>query len=362
MKPNTPGYREGFFSDAVLAWFDISGRKDLPWQHNPTPYRVWVSEIMLQQTQVATVIPYYQRFMERYPDLATLAAAPLDDVLHLWSGLGYYARARNLYKTAVIIAEQFNKKFPCRRDLLQSLPGIGRSTAGAVLSLAYGQRQPILDGNVKRVLTRFHALEGWPGQSAVLKKLWQLAESHTPHERVAEYTQAMMDLGATVCTRSKPACSDCPLQTACVACNAGNPQQFPSPRPKRELPVRDVHMLILMNGGDDVLLQKRPLSGIWGGLWSLPEFESTAALHCWCASQGVAESRQAGRTLSALRHSFSHFHLHITPHLIVTENPAIAVMEADRMLWYNIAKPQRVGVAAPVSKLLKQLSINQPGN
>ncbi len=344
------------FSDSILTWFDESGRKDLPWQKNPTPYRVWVSEIMLQQTQVATVIPYYLRFIERFPDLPALAAASLDDVLHLWSGLGYYARARNLHKAAVIVCEQLDEMLPENIEALQSLPGIGRSTAGAILSLACGQRQPILDGNVKRVLTRFHALPGWPGQTAVLKNLWRFAEAYTPNQRVADYTQAIMDLGATVCTRSKPACSDCPLNTDCVALQTGNPVQFPSPRPKRELPVREVHMVLLMNSGNDVLLQKRPPTGIWGGLWSLPEFESVKALSQWCALQGVSESEQAGRTLSALKHTFSHFHLHITPHLLVTKNPALAVMEADRTLWYNLHKPQRVGVAAPVSKLLKQLS------
>ena len=349
------------FSDAVLVWFDLHGRKDLPWQHNPTPYRVWVSEIMLQQTQVATVIPYYQRFMDQFPGLVKLASAPLDDVLHLWSGLGYYARARNLHKTAEIICEQYNAVFPENIDELQSLPGIGRSTAGAVLSLACGQRQPILDGNVKRVLARFHAVPGWSGQNTVLKQLWAFAENHTPNHRVADYTQAMMDLGATVCARSKPACSDCPLKAECAAFKTGNPTQFPAPRPKRLIPVRDVHMVLLMNSNRDVYLKKRPPAGIWGGLWSLPEFETVKALYAWCDIQGVPESKQAGKTLSVLKHTFSHFHLHITPHLIVIENPVITVMEADRALWYNMNMPQRVGVAAPVSKLLKQLSIIKPG-
>jgi A/G-specific adenine glycosylase len=349
------------FSDSILTWFDKSGRKDLPWQQNPTPYRVWVSEIMLQQTQVATVIPYYQRFMERLPKLEMLAAAPLDDVLHLWSGLGYYARARNLHKAAVIICEQHAAKFPDNVDVLQSLPGIGRSTAGAVLSLACGQRQFILDGNVKRVLTRFHALLGWPGQTTVLKQLWAFAEDYTPQQRVADYTQAIMDLGATVCTRSKPVCSDCPVNEGCAALKTGNPTQFPVPRPKRTLPVREIHMVLLTNSNHDVLLQKRPPTGIWGGLWSLPEFETAKALYEWCYLQGVPESKQADKTLAVLKHTFSHFHLHITPHLMVTENPAITVMEADRMLWYNKDQPQRVGVAAPVSKLLNQLLKNQPG-
>ena len=349
------------FSDSILIWFDKSGRKDLPWQQNPTPYRVWVSEIMLQQTQVATVIPYYHRFIELFPELEKLAAAPLDDVLHLWSGLGYYARARNLQKTAEIICEQYNAVFPENIDELQSLPGIGRSTAGAVLSLACGQRQPILDGNVKRVLARFHAVPGWSGQTTVLKQLWAFAENYTPHHRVADYTQAMMDLGATVCARSKPACSDCPLKAECAAFKTGNPTQFPAPRPKRSIPVRDVHMVLLMNSNRDVYLQKRPPAGIWGGLWSLPEFETVKALYAWCDIQGVPESKQAGKTLSVLKHTFSHFHLHITPHLIVIENPAITVMEADRALWYNMDEPQRVGVAAPVSKLLNQLTKNKPG-
>ena len=344
-----------YFAESVLAWFDQNGRKDLPWQKNPTPYRVWVSEIMLQQTQVTTVIPYYSRFMERFPDIATLAAASLDDVLHLWSGLGYYARARNLHKAAILVCEQFNEQFPDSLEALETLPGIGRSTAGAILALACGQRQAILDGNVKRVLARYHALSGWPGQAAVLKQLWRLAEKHTPDYRVAEYTQAMMDLGATVCTRNKPACSECPLSTACKALKTANPAQYPSPRPKRSLPVRDIHMVILLNDNHAVLLQKRPPAGIWGGLWSLPEFESRQALYHWCDAQGVSAPENTNRTLPELRHSFSHFHLQITAHLMVTENPAIAVMEADTTLWYNMDQPQPVGVAAPVSKLLGQL-------
>ena len=217
----------------MIAWFAQHGRKDLPWQQDPTPYRVWVSEIMLQQTQVRTVIPYYQRFMQAFPDLRALAAAPLDQVLHHWSGLGYYARARNLHRAAQRIRDDHAGRFPEDIEVVMRLPGIGRSTAGAVLSLACGQRHAILDGNVKRVLARFHAVEGWPGKTAVLEQLWALAEAATPQRDVAAYNQAMMDLGATLCRRGTPECPSCPLQSDCRACKLGRQSEFPAPRPRR---------------------------------------------------------------------------------------------------------------------------------
>lgn len=342
------------FSGQVLHWFDRHGRRDLPWQHQPTPYRVWISEIMLQQTQVATVIPYYKRFMHRFPDVTTLANAVLDDVLHLWSGLGYYARARNLHRTAGLICGQYAGEFPETLDELQALPGIGRSTAGAILALACHQRQPILDGNVKRVLARYHAVSGWPGQAAVLKQLWQLAERYTPAERVADYTQAMMDLGATVCTRSKPACECCPLVQQCVACSSHAQTDYPSPRPKRALPVKSVHMVMWLNRRREVFLEKRPASGIWGGLWSLPEFDRLDDLEQWCEDRGATRpDTQPG--VSPLRHSFSHYHLDITPHLVISDNHNDAVMEGGKYVWYNRAQPQSVGLAAPVRTLLEQL-------
>ena len=224
------------FSKKLLTWWDKSGRKDLPWQKNINPYRVWVSEIMLQQTQVTTVIPYFEKFMTKFPNVQSLAMANVDQVLHLWTGLGYYARARNLHKTAIIICEQYSARFPCDIDTMQSLPGIGRSTAAAILSIANGAHHAILDGNVKRVLTRLHTVDGWPGENKVMQQLWQLAEQYTPKKRVADYTQAIMDLGATLCTRSKPTCEQCPAQNQCLSFLQSRQTEFPNKKPKKQSP------------------------------------------------------------------------------------------------------------------------------
>jgi A/G-specific adenine glycosylase len=340
------------FSSVVLEWFDSHGRKTLPWQQDPTPYRVWVSEIMLQQTQVRTVVPYYQRFMQRFPAVQQLAAASLDEVLHYWSGLGYYARARNLHKAARQICERFNGRFPEQFEAVKSLPGIGRSTAGAILSLACGQRHSILDGNVKRVLARYYAVEGWPGKSAVLKALWDLAETVTPHKRVAYFNQAMMDLGATVCSRSSPDCERCPLQSGCRAFQQGEPARYPQPKPRRQLPVRQTHMLLLLCGRE-VYLEKRPAQGIWGGLWSFPQFDQRSGIPHWCDARGI--KAVSLETLPGVRHTFSHFHLDITPYRLRLNNPVFSVMEADEGLWYNLKDAAAVGLAAPIQRLLAQL-------
>jgi len=244
------------FSARVLAWYARHGRRDLPWQDNPTPYRVWVSEIMLQQTQVNTVIPYYWRFMQRFSDVAALAGADIDQVLHQWTGLGYYARARNLHAAAVMVRDRWSGRFPETFDEVLSLPGVGRSTAGAILALACRQRHAILDGNVKRVLARFHAVEGWPGKASVLRRLWELAEQHTPEGQVAEYTQAMMDLGATLCTRGTPECGRCPLSDDCQARQTDRQRDLPSPRPRKALPVRRARLLLLYNDRHEVLLER----------------------------------------------------------------------------------------------------------
>ena len=342
------------FAECLLRWFDSHGRKDLPWQQQSTPYRVWVSEIMLQQTQVQTVIPYYQRFMQRFPNLQSLAEAPLDEVLHHWSGLGYYARARNLHKTAQQIHDAFGGCFPELIEDLVQLPGIGRSTAGAILSLACGQRHPILDGNVKRVLARYHALAGWPGTTAILKQLWALSEAVTPVSRVAEYNQAMMDLGATVCVRGRPACDNCPLQSGCRACQQGLQQTLPSPRPRRKLPIRVVQMLLLVSPEQEVFLEKRPPTGIWGGLWSFPEFASHDAIQRWCDQSNIRPTAEA-EIWPVVRHTFSHFHLDITPCCIKLQNPVGSVMDAGRGVWYNALDPGTLGLAAPVQRLLTRL-------
>ncbi|MCB1672438.1 MAG: A/G-specific adenine glycosylase [Gammaproteobacteria bacterium] len=340
------------FADKLLGWYDRHGRQDLPWQQDPTPYRVWVSEIMLQQTQVGTVIPYYQRFMATFPTVGKLAAADLDQVLHLWTGLGYYARARNLHHTARLLVSDHGGEFPAAVDTLCELPGIGLSTAGAIVALAHGRRATILDGNVKRVLTRCFAVAGWPEQSSVRRALWELAERLTPERRVGAYTQAIMDLGATVCTRSKPACEACPIATRCQARRAGEIALYPGRKPARTLPVKATFMHLLHNAQNQVLLEKRPASGIWGGLWSLPETVDKGPLP---SPGGNLLQTEAPDLWPTLRHTFSHYHLDITPvhHKVVSE--AAGIMESDRWLWYPLNQPAEVGLAAPVKKLLQQL-------
>jgi A/G-specific adenine glycosylase len=339
------------FSAAVLEWFDRHGRTDLPWQANKSAYNTWISEIMLQQTQVATVIPYYQRFIERFPDVHALADADIDEVLHLWTGLGYYARARNLHKTARIVSRELGGNFPQSVAELEQLPGIGRSTAGAILSISTGKRAAILDGNVKRVLARFYAIEGWPGQPAVTRTLWELAERNTPQQRVGDYTQAMMDLGATLCTRSKPSCLLCPLQQECKALALGLTDSLPSPRPRKTLPVKQTQMLIIRDDDDRILLTQRPPSGIWGGLWSLPEVQDLRD-----AAHALGLDIDSATALEPLRHTFSHYHLDITPVMVQLKDPANGVMEGPPTLWYNSRQPQNIGLAAPVKRLLDQLA------
>ena len=341
-----------WFARRLLDWFDHYGRKDLPWQQAINAYRVWVSEIMLQQTQVVTVIPYYERFIKRFPDIQTLARAGTDEVLHHWSGLGYYARARNLHKTAKRVVDSHHSDFPDSIDSMIALPGIGRSTAGAILAITHHQRHPILDGNVKRVLARFHSVDGWSGKAAVQKILWEIAETYTPDERVADYTQAIMDLGATVCTRSKPGCVNCPLNEKCTAFERGKPTDFPAKRPKRDLPVRARYMLMLVRD-NDVLLQQRPPTGVWGGLWAFPEFSSLESLCDYCERYQLSASEI--QQWSGLRHTLSHFHMDITPCLLAVDNSINSVMEAGNSVWYNRSKPAEVGLAAPVQKLLEEM-------
>ena len=299
------------FASAMLRWYDQNGRKDLPWQLAVTPYRVWVSEIMLQQTRVGTAIPYYTRFMQRFPTVAELAQAPLDDVLTHWSGLGYYARARNLHKAAQLVHDQYDGELPLTLEALCTLPGIARSTAAAILSLATGQSQAILDGNVKRVLARYFAIEGWPGASAVLKQLWRHAESLAPQQRCGPYNQALMDLGANVCHRRKPNCSQCPLQAHCGAYQQDKVAQLPHSKPKKNLPIRPRYLLFLLDPQGAVLLEKRPEIGIWGGLLSPPMFEQREDLDRWCRQHYGAVHCESN--WPSLRHSLTHFHMDITP-------------------------------------------------
>lgn len=342
------------FSQAILNWFDQHGRTDLPWQQNKTAYRVWVSEIMLQQTQVTTVIDYYKRFMSRFNDVFALAQAEQDEVLHLWTGLGYYARARNLHKCAQTIVEQYQGEFPNSVEGLESLPGIGRSTAGAIASIAYGKHASILDGNVKRVLARFRAVEGWPGNKKVADKLWDIADRYTPKKRTANYTQAMMDMGATLCTRSQPKCQVCPLTTQCKAYALGDPKAYPHSKPKKDKPVKYTRMLLLRHRGK-YLLQQQPSKGLWGGLWIFPqqELDHSIKQHSSVIQHGLKRHV----SLQPFRHTFSHYHLEIQPELIDVDRSQLMVGETNQ-LWYNPKKPENIGLAAPIKKLLDQLSSN----
>lgn len=340
------------FANKVLAWFDDHGRKHLPWQHNITPYRVWLSEIMLQQTQVDTVIPYFEKFIASFPTVDKLASAPADEVLHLWTGLGYYARARNLHKCAQTIRNEYQGQFPNTVEELANLPGIGRSTAGAIASIAFGQPTAILDGNVKRVLARFHAVEGWPGNKQVESTLWEYAEAYTPQTRCADYSQAMMDLGATLCKRSAPNCHACPLIKNCEAHKLQKQTDFPGKKPKKTMPVKTVQMLLIKNPEGHILLEQRPQKGIWGGLWSLPELDSaTSSIDHIRLTYGEPKGH---KTLSQFRHTFSHYHLDISPVLIEIPKQSLSVMESGKQLWYNPQQPQKLGLATPVKKLLME--------
>lgn len=345
------------FSRRLLAWYDRHGRKDLPWQQSCAPYPVWVSEIMLQQTQVTTVIPYYQRFMASYPDVTTLANAAQDEVLHHWSGLGYYARARNLHKAAQQVRDRHGGDVPVEFEPLIALPGIGRSTAGAIIAFSTGQRHAILDGNVKRVLTRLHAVAGWPGQTEVEHVLWRLALDHTPVERVQAYTQAIMDFGATRCRRSRPDCDTCPMADICQARQQDAVAEYPAAKPRKALAVRQVQFLLLQNEVGEVLLQQRPPTGIWGGLWALPELAAGESLQEWCRERYGMKLEHVDYW-APLRHSFSHFHLDIQPiYCRIVQIPS-AVMEPSGIVWYNCHFPEAIGLAAPVQRLLIQLMNN----
>jgi len=341
------------FAERLLAWFDCHGRHDLPWQKDITPYRVWLSEIMLQQTQVATVIPYFERFTRKYPSLKALARGKIDDVLHLWTGLGYYARARNLHKAAQQVVNQFDGELPSTVAELCTLPGIGQSTAGAIVSIAFKQRATILDGNVKRVIARHQAIPGWPGQAAVHKKLWQVAETCTPHSRFAEYTQAIMDLGATLCTRSSPACDDCPVQQDCKARLNGTIDQLPGKKPKKALPVKKAYWLVIQTDANSVILENRPPSGLWGGLWTFPEVEHTDQITSKCQELGA--NYKDHRSLRQQRHTFSHFHLDYTP-LIVRASLVDKVADGESWRSFKADRIDSVGLPAPVKKLLASLS------
>ncbi|WP_455209432.1 A/G-specific adenine glycosylase [Kaarinaea lacus] len=342
------------FSKRVIAWYDAYGRKHLPWQQQRTPYRVWISEIMLQQTQVSTVIPYYERFMQRFPDVLSLANAHVDEVMHHWSGLGYYARARNMHKAAQQVRDQYHGQFPDAFDEVCALPGIGRSTAGAILSLAGQQRHAILDGNVKRVLARYFLVDGWPGNTKTANQLWQRAEQLTPAKDVAKYNQAMMDIGNGICTRSKPYCSVCPVRDGCQAYGAQRQEEFPGRKPKKILPVRETQMVMLCNVKNEILLQRRPPTGIWGGLLAFPEVPLEQAIDQWCETQlGIKISQPV--IWPGVRHTFSHFHLDITPVVVNALSTPNRIMDQADWVWYKGESEKLGGLAAPVKRLISEL-------
>jgi len=340
----------------LLRWFEVHGRKNLAWQQNPTPYRVWVSEVMLQQTQVAAVIPYYERFMSRFPTVEMLAAADEDEVLHMWTGLGYYARARNLRACAQALMARHGGEFPKNIEAVTALPGIGRSTAGAILALSRGERHPILDGNVKRVLARVFGIAGDPGSASVLARLWEAADACTPSEHVAAYTQAIMDLGATVCTRARPACTQCPMSVNCVAVLEGRQAELPGRKQRRTRPSREATLLIAqtgINGCTAVLVERRPASGLWGGLWSPPQFDNAAEALAWCQRE-LGDAAPDPKPLAPIDHAFTHFDLRLKP-LIVRCEPNSSVRDADDRLWYPLETPPRIGLPQPINQLFERL-------
>lgn len=339
------------FAERLLDWWDQHGRKGLPWQHPRTPYRVWVSEIMLQQTQVATVIPYFERFMARFPDLPALASADLDEVLARWSGLGYYARARNLHRAAQLCAEQHNAALPDSAGALAALPGIGPSTANAIISQAHDRPAVVLDGNVRRVMSRHAGIEGWYGKKPVANKLWTAAEDRLPETRGADYTQAIMDLGATLCTPRDPACSACPVQGDCRAYRENRVSELPSPRPRTRVTERDIYMLIAQRDDGAVLLERRPSAGIWGGLWCLPEHDDAEAL-----------ARNAGldplnwSELPPLSHRLTHLALTIHPRLAHAGSQSVA--ERPEQAWFGAEEWPGLGLPRPVQKLLEEMKVS----
>ena len=342
------------FAERLLQWFDAHGRHDLPWQHPRTPYRVWLSEIMLQQTQVQTVIPYFERFLARFPSVASLAIADEGDVLALWSGLGYYSRARNLHATARDCATHHGGELPKTMEDLIALPGIGRSTAAAILSQAHGQAHAILDGNVKRVLARQLGISEWPGKPTVERALWSNAERRLPLTgsaslRMPDYTQAVMDFGATLCTPRKPRCGDCPFAVDCLAHQSGQVASIPARKPKKAIPTRQTHMLVVRNSAGAVLLEHRQSAGVWKGLWSLPEAADDDELALARARLGA----EPQKTLPEFTHVFSHYRLRIRPSLH-TAHPRF-VHDGGALRWASLDQLDAIGLPSPVRKLLESL-------
>ncbi|CAM2140358.1 Adenine DNA glycosylase [Pararobbsia alpina] len=347
------------FAPTLVAWQRKHGRHDLPWQQSRDAYRVWLSEIMLQQTQVSTVIPYYTRFLERFPTVHALAAAPSDEVMSLWAGLGYYTRARNLHRCAQVVVSEHGGEFPQTVEALSDLPGIGRSTAAAIAAFSFGARETILDGNVKRVLARVFGIDGFPGEKRIENAMWELAESLLPPHGdtgIDAYTQGLMDLGATLCTRGRPDCAQCPFASHCVANATGRQRELPVARPRKEVPTRHTLMLV-MRRGPSVWLERRPPTGIWGGLWSLPEGQDSAALAFEAERHGVRDSAVEFEPLSPLSHTFTHFRLEIEPVLLdVPSSIKVRSRDDSEGRWVELADLEDFGLPAPVKKLLSGLT------
>ena len=340
----------GDFSERLLAWWDANGRKDLPWQHPRTPYRVWISEVMLQQTQVATVIPYFERWMEDFPDIQALAAAPVDDILSHWAGLGYYARARNIHKTAGICVADHGGRLPGSAEGLTALPGIGLSTANAIISQSTDQPAAVLDGNVRRVLARHTATAGWTGSAAVQKVLWRVAEDRLPGKRGADYTQAVMDLGALLCTRSNPGCGECPVRSDCEALLQNRVDELPSGKPPVRVGEKTIYMLIVQDKEGRVLLEKRPGAGVWGGLWCLPESDTAEA-----PAENIGVEIKKNGALAPVEHRLSHLKMTIHPVLAVPGKAAEVKCTPQRD-WFDRDQQRGLGLPKPVSDLLRRLN------
>ena len=349
--------RGGEFSTRIIAWQKRHGRRDLPWQNTCDPYRIWLSEIMLQQTQVATVIPYFARFLEKFPTLRDLARASEDEVLALWSGLGYYSRGRNLLRAAQIVAEKFSGEFPKGMDDILALPGVGQSTAAAISAFAFGERQAILDGNVKRVFARHFGVAGFPGEKKIETKLWSVANEALPKKNIESYTQGLMDLGATVCLRTRPLCLACPVEESCIAKREGRIKELPTPRPRKAVPEKSSTMLIIAHAGE-VLLEKRPPTGVWAGMWCFPELINGASPRDVCRDRYGLETKPL-KPWGVLQHGFTHFKLSITPQPITVQKKLARAAEPG-VMWLSIKDALVAAIPKPVRELLIKLDQREP--
>jgi A/G-specific adenine glycosylase len=348
--------RDATFATRVITWQKRHGRHDLPWQNTRDPYRIWLSEIMLQQTQVATVIPYYARFLEKFPTLRGLAKASEDEVLALWSGLGYYSRGRNLLRAAQIVGEKFSGEFPKVFENILALPGVGQSTAAAISAFVFSERRAILDGNVKRVFARHFGIAGFPGEKKVEGKLWDVANEALPKNNIEAYTQGLMDLGATVCVRTRPLCLACPVEDSCIAKRDGRIHELPAPRPKKMIPEKSTTMLIIAHEGE-VLLEKRPPTGVWAGMWCFPEVQNGGSAREACRERYGLDTN-VPKPWDVLEHGFTHFKLSITPQPIEVKKKMSHAAEPG-VMWLSIGDALTAAIPKPVRTLLTKLEARE---